>query len=261
MRTIQIKRGTAANTPTLVDGELGLQTDAGKLLVGNSGANLPVTMDADLDAVKTEIGGAIAGRALANHTHTAEQVGARPSTWTPSKADIGLGNVDNTGDGQKSVNYAGTAGNTSAVGGRAAGTVLAEIDGAKTSVANGKAQVASAISDKGVGTSAGADYGTMANNIRAIKTWTKWSKVEGFTAEKNSTVDISRYLFVFVSGECDVLIDVQNGQAITFDTRYGEPLDGPIHGGDVAAGYGCTCHLNAKSITATTATIDWLGVY
>ena len=166
MRTIQVKRGTAANTPTLADGELGLQTDAGKLLVGNRGENLPVAMDADLAAVKTEM----AGKAPTNHTHTAEQVGARPINWTPSKADVGLGNVDNTADSVKSVNYANTSGNTNAVGGRASSTVLSEIDNLKTSVANGKSQIASAISDKGVSTGADADFGTMANNIRAIKT-------------------------------------------------------------------------------------------
>ena len=152
MRKLQVKRGTAANTPTLADGELGLQTDAGKLLVGNQGENLPVAMGAELAVVKTEM----AGKATANHTHT--------------KADVGLSNVDNTADSQKSVNYAGTSGNTNAVGGRAAATVLSEIDNLKTSVANGKAQIASAISDKGVSTGAGADFGTMANNIRAIQT-------------------------------------------------------------------------------------------
>lgn len=152
------------------------------------------------------------------HGVTAAQVGARPSTWVPSKDEIGLGSVDNTADSQKnvnyansagnasrligagwnwsgqggqpswlwggndgqnmyvynpanfSVNYANTAGNANAVGGRAAGTVLSEIDNLKTSVANGKAQIASAISDKGVSTGAGADFGTMANNIRAIQT-------------------------------------------------------------------------------------------
>ena len=30
-----------------------------------------------------------AGKAAANHTHTADEVGARPSTWTPSAQDVG----------------------------------------------------------------------------------------------------------------------------------------------------------------------------
>lgn len=165
MRTIQIKRGTAANTPTLADGELGLQTDAGKLVVGNGGENLGVTMDKEMTKHKNDRGNP--------HGVTADQVGARPNTWVPSKADVGLGSVDNTADRDKSVNYAnsaGTASNANAVGGRAASTVLSEIDNLKTSVANGKAQIASAISDKGVSTGAGADFGTMANNIRAIAT-------------------------------------------------------------------------------------------
>lgn len=188
MRSIQIKRGTAANTPTLADGELGLQTDAGKLVIGNGGANLGVAMDNDLNTAKGELNAAIAGKAPANHTHTADQVGARPNHWVPSKADVGLGNVDNTADSQKSVNYAnstGTANNANAVGGRAAGTVLSEIDNLKTSVANGKAQIASAISDKGVSTGAGADFGTMANNIRTIATM-QTCEILGYGSHRNT---------------------------------------------------------------------------
>lgn len=37
----------------------------------------------------------------------------RASSWLPSKSDIGLGNVDNTADANKSVNYANSAGSAS----------------------------------------------------------------------------------------------------------------------------------------------------
>ena len=120
MRKLQVKRGSAANTPALADGELGLQMDAGKLVVGNAGEILGVTMDRDLDAATAAINNAIAGRSPSNHTHTAAQVGARPDTWVPSKWDVGLGNVDNTADSAKSVNYAnsaGTSNNANALGG------------------------------------------------------------------------------------------------------------------------------------------------
>ena len=43
-----------------------------------------------------------------------------------------------------------------------------EINNLKTSVSNGKSAVASAITDKGVSTSATASFNTMANNIRSI---------------------------------------------------------------------------------------------
>ena len=43
-----------------------------------------------------------------------------------------------------------------------------EISSLKTSVSNGKSAVASAITDKGVSTSATASFNTMANNIRKI---------------------------------------------------------------------------------------------
>ena len=45
-----------------------------------------------------------------------------------------------------------------------------EISSLKTSVSNGKSAVASAITDKGVSTSATASFNTMANNIRSINT-------------------------------------------------------------------------------------------
>ena len=46
----------------------------------------------------------------------------------------------------------------------------AQLNEVKTSVSNGKSAVASAITDKGVSTSATASFDTMANNIRAIPT-------------------------------------------------------------------------------------------
>ena len=196
MRTIQIKRGTAANTPTFADGELGLQMDAGKLVVGNGGKNLGVVMDKDLDAAKTELTAAIAERAPASHTHT--------------KAYVGLSNVDNVSandirrGGGKHLAGQGTGGGYSFVGDSGEDTgmfsnadgdlyfmtnaqkhplsnfveanssiisnINNEISNLKTSVANGKAQIASAISDKGVSTGADTDFGTMANHIRAIAT-------------------------------------------------------------------------------------------
>ena len=46
----------------------------------------------------------------------------------------------------------------------------AQLNEVKTSVSNGKSAVASAITDKGVSTSATASFNTMANNIRSINT-------------------------------------------------------------------------------------------
>ena len=117
-RKLQVRRGTAANMPVLADGELGFQTDTGRLFVGNGGVNVPLVMETELDAHTSSRDNP--------HGVTAQQVGARPNTWVPSKADVGLGNVDNTADSQKSVNYANstnyanTAGNANALGGRSA---------------------------------------------------------------------------------------------------------------------------------------------
>ena len=53
----------------------------------------------------------------------------------------------------------------------------------KTSVSNGKSAVASAITDKGVSTSATAAFSTMANNIRAISTGTDTSDATATAAQ------------------------------------------------------------------------------
>jgi hypothetical protein len=49
-------------------------------------------------------------------------------------------------------------------------STVAQYNELKTSVSNGKSAVASAITDKGVSTSATASFNTMANNIRSIET-------------------------------------------------------------------------------------------
>lgn len=247
-RKIQVRRGTAANMPVLADGEPGLQTDTGKLYVGNGGVNLSVAMGAELNAARTELNTAIEGKAPANHTHTADQVNAVPKTGgaftggiaaeslslkdygTPMEIGkyIDFHNPGSTSDndgrlmidggslqfngqnvvhsgniGGQSVNYANTSGNTNAVGGRAAGTVLSEIDNLKTSVANGKAQIASAISDKGVSTGANADFGTMANNIRAIQ----GSTIVGNTTANGPTMSMKET----ASGQVKVSFYAENG--------------------------------------------------
>lgn len=72
-RKIQVKRGTAANMPVLADGELGLQTDTGKLFIGCSGVNVPIGMSDELLA------------------HT----GDRGNPHGVTKAQVGLSSVEN----------------------------------------------------------------------------------------------------------------------------------------------------------------------
>ena len=78
-----------------------------------------------------------------------------------------------------------------------------EINNLKTSVSNGKSAVASAITDKGVSTSATASFNTMANNIRAIPTRSGksiWVTVPSvaysttFSATKGGTTVYSTYI-------------------------------------------------------------------
>ena len=65
--------------------------------------------------------------------------------------------------GQKSISFDGHIHSISQVT-----NLQNEINSLKTSVSNGKSAVASAITDKGVSTSATATFDTMASNIRAI---------------------------------------------------------------------------------------------
>ena len=61
----------------------------------------------------------------------------------------------------------------------------------KTSVSNGKSAVASAITDKGVSTSATASFDTMASNIRSIPVTTGYTRVSSYSAESNGGVGTS----------------------------------------------------------------------
>ena len=56
---------------------------------------------------------------------------------------------------------------------------ISQLNELKTSVSNGKSAVASAITDKGVSTSATASFNTMANNIRSISTGPNVSVISG----------------------------------------------------------------------------------
>lgn len=63
-----------------------------------------------------------------------------------------------------------------------------EVESLKTSVSSGKAQIASAITDKGVSTSSSASFSTMASNIRQIE---NGAKIEYFTVRWNTWNDFS----------------------------------------------------------------------
>ena len=67
-----------------------------------------------------------------------------------------------------------------------------EINNLKTSVSNGKSAVASAITDKGVSTSATASFNTMANNIRKIVTSNIYT-INNFNNELISDDKITHY--------------------------------------------------------------------
>lgn len=73
-------------------------------------------------------------------------------------------------------------------------TVVGAINELFSSVSNGKASVASAITDKGVNTSQGATFEQMATNIRAIQTGSTGITPTGtYNITRNGTYDVTNY--------------------------------------------------------------------
>ena len=91
--------------------------------------------------------------AAASHNHSASNI-------TSGTLAVARG-----GTGQTSVDTTPTSGSKKMC---TSGGIYTAINDLKTSVSNGKSAVASAITDKGVSTSATASFDTMANNIRSI---------------------------------------------------------------------------------------------
>ena len=93
--------------------------------------------------------------AAASHNHSASAI-------TSGTLAVARG-----GTGQTSVDTTPTSGSKKMC---TSGGIYTAINDLKTSVSNGKSAVASAITDKGVSTSATASFDTMASNIRSIET-------------------------------------------------------------------------------------------
>ena len=80
---------------------------------------------------------------------------------------VGTLSTANGGTGNSSVDTTPTSGSTKMV---TSGGIYTEINTLKTSVSEGKAAIASAITDKGVSTASDASFSTMATNIGSINT-------------------------------------------------------------------------------------------
>lgn len=57
------------------------------------------------------------GAAPVNHTHPAEDVGARPNTWVPTATDVGLGNVPNVATNNQTPTYTAASSNANLTSG------------------------------------------------------------------------------------------------------------------------------------------------
>ena len=90
-------------------------------------------------------------------------------------------------------------------------SLQSEINYLKTSVSNGKIAVASAITDKGVSTSATADFNTMANNIRSIPSGSSMLNSSIFKNAKNISEltsenipgKINNHMIIFTMGSVE----------------------------------------------------------
>ena len=102
-----------------------------------------------------------------------------------TKAQIGLGNVDNTSDANKPISNATQT---------ALNTLSNEIETVKKSASDGKSAIASAITAQGVPTNADATYSTMAVSIGTVGT-NKYNagKLDGNTADKTALYQALQY--------------------------------------------------------------------
>lgn len=75
--TIQVRRGSKANLPTLAPGEWGLVTDQQEVYIGGNSGNIQVATQAALNALEQQVD---------NGTITAVEVTAAASGWSGSPA-------------------------------------------------------------------------------------------------------------------------------------------------------------------------------
>jgi len=104
--------------------------------------------------------------------YTAEMVGARPDTWTPTAVQIGAVPTGRKVNGKalsEDITLSASDIGVNAPAGMTSTNVQGAVSELFTSVSEGKALIASAVTDKGVQTPADASFQTMHNNILAIK--------------------------------------------------------------------------------------------
>ena len=106
-------------------------------------------------------------------------------------------------------------------------SLVDEINYLKTSVSNGKSAVASAITDKGISTSATADFNTMANNIRALSTTQVAGDIFYLYATQNGDFYIpplganTKYFIMFNTRQWNEYnMNGRNGYIYNFATNY-----------------------------------------
>ena len=96
-------------------------------------------------------------------------------------------------------------------------TIKQRIDNVTENVTDGKVEISSAITDKGVTTSSNATFSTMANNIRAIETGAK----DGIITERITSIDSFEKFPTYSFFNGVIVINTTN----TFYSLRGENID------------------------------------
>lgn len=194
---IQVRRGSRAGLPALAPGEYGLTTDTKELFIGGPDGNLQVPVlgsdgkvpagqlpDMNYDPAGTAA--TEAGKVQANLTsHTNNK--SNPHSVT--KAQVGLGNVDNTSDANKPISTATQTalnGKQATVTGGASTITSSNLTANRALVSNGSGKVAvSAVTS----TELGYLDGVTSNIQTQINAKASTSYVDGLVGDINSALD------------------------------------------------------------------------
>lgn len=107
---IQVRRGSRAGLPALAPGEYGLTTDTKELFIGGPNGNLQVPVLGSDGKIQTgqlpDMDYDPAGSAAAVQTNLTSHTNNKSNPHSVTKAQVGLGNVDNTSDANKPISTA-----------------------------------------------------------------------------------------------------------------------------------------------------------
>lgn len=146
---IQVRRGSRAGLPALAPGEYGLTTDTKELFIGGPNGNLQVPVLGSDGKIQTgqlpDMDYDPAGSAAAVQTNLTSHTNNKSNPHSVTKAQVGLGNVDNTSDANKPISTAtqnALNGKQATVTGGASTITSSNLTASRALVSNGSGKVA-----------------------------------------------------------------------------------------------------------------------